>query len=156
MKRNTLVNMLMNILMDIYLIASFLAILAASSPKVAEVLFALGAKSWFICLALGAGGAFNQYMGILAFLWVVSFPVLLIVFYFLARKKKYAPFYIITALDTIIALIWLLQCIVTENKYTLSSAILDAAVSVLISLLLLLCLWVTRGRGQGDGLREPS
>ena len=151
--------LVLDVLVDIYMISSVLAIFSISNQSFSEMLFALGAKSWFICLALGSGAVFNQYTGILAFLWVVSFPVLLIAFYIMSmsQKKRYAPFCIITSVDTIIVLSWLCYCLITGNTYALNSAILDATVSLLYSAILIISLRLLgQVGGQGDGSAVSS
>lgn len=138
-----------DILIHIYMIASVLAVvLIIPARDTSNILFALGAKSWFTCLVLGGAGAFNQYIGVLAFLWVVAFPFLFLIFYIMACKKIYNPFCIITTMDTIIALLWFVRCLTIGDAYALEAATLDAVVSFLYCAVLIICLSI---RGTGDG-----
>lgn len=141
-----------NLLIHIYIVASALAFITMLSNAAREILFAIGAKSWVICAALGGAGAFNQYVGILAMLWVLSFPILIITSYVFTYKKLYGPFLLITTVDTLISLAWAVNCIIKNDMYAFKSSALDAVVSILFSLALVICLIKEKGQGQPSPL----
>ena len=146
----------LNILIDVYMIASVLVLFFFSKEEAYDFLLALGAKSWFICLALSGSDVLNLYLSLFAFIWVLLFPVLVVVFYIMSNKKRYVPMCVLITADSMISLIWFFSCLVKHNELALGAATLDAIVSTVYTAILLICLFLVRGDGslvpiRGDG-----
>ncbi len=137
---------LYNILVDIYLISSVFVLFFFSNEDAYELLFALGAKSWFLCLGLISAGVLNQYVGIIAVLWIFLFPLLFVVFYILSCKNRSVPLCVLITMDTLLSVLWLFFCLLNDNQYALDSAILDATFSAIYTLVLVIC-----SSSTGDG-----
>ena len=88
-----------------YVISSILATICLLPYTDASYWFYLlgGSSSWY---ALGYifDIVANPILGILAFGWMILFPILMIPFYILTRKEIYLPFFIIVAIDAAVVL----------------------------------------------------
>ena len=135
----------LDILIDIYMIASVFVLFFFSNEEAYDFLFALGAKSWFICLALSGSDVLNLCLSIFAFIWMLSFPVLVVVSYIMSCKKRYVPMCVLITADSMISLVWFFFCLIKHNELALGAATLDAIVSTVYTAILLICLFVTQG-----------
>ena len=148
------------ILIHVYMIVTVLALLTMiPDSEFSELLYTLGASSWWVALGLTSGGAVEQFAGVTLVLWYVFSPILWVVFYVLACKKKYIPFFVLVVLDSAVVLFWYFNCC-TIGDVSLARAGLDAGVSILYTLLLGISMLVDRrhvaSRVQGDGDVVPS
>ena len=156
MKRIRLVPIFVHIYMFITVISALFLF-----QDINGFLLDLGASSWVIGIVAGGAETANGFVYGLLFFWGISFPVLLIVFYIMACKKRYVPFVVITTIDSVVVLLWAVYSFATKNTYFLESCITDAIVSTLFTAILIICLSIEgqrdkRGQvGQGDGSVVP-
>ena len=115
-----------------YVISSILATICLLPYTDASYWFYLlgGSSSWY---ALGYifDIAANPILGILAFGWMILFPILMIPFYILTRYEIYLPFFIIVAIDAAFVLLTGFRINDFETFF-----LLDPIVSTVFTLLL--------------------
>ena len=89
-----------------YVISSILATICLIPYTDASYWFYLlgGSSSWCALWYIFDIAA-NPILGILAFGWMILFPILMIPFYILTRKEIYLPFFIIVAIDAAFVLL---------------------------------------------------
>lgn len=143
------------ILIHVYMIVTVLALLTMiPDPEFSELLFTLGASSWWVAVGLTSSGTPEQFTGVILVLWYVFSPILWVVFYALSCKKQYIPFFVLVVFDSAVVLLWYFSCC-TIGDVSLARAGLDAGVSILYTLLLGISMLVDR-RHAGTGERQGT
>ena len=94
MKRIVITPILIHIYTFITIVSMLFAPLGANDP-----LLDLGASSGFIGLALSGSDTVSWFIGAPLFLWCITSPIALIVFYILSYKRIYIPFAVFAAID---------------------------------------------------------
>jgi len=135
---------LSRLLIDLYVLVSLLIPITATNFP---LLYYLGSGSWLFTMLLFNGGWLTGIIGIMASVWVLSFPILLIVFYFMARKEKYIPFCVIVSMDAVVSVLILIHSL-TQNTHALEITRPDAIVSVLYAAALIISVYCRTGDGS--------
>lgn len=130
-------------LIHAYMLASIVATLFfIPYPDMSMWCYTLGGSSSLYAIAYILGVLSSAVLGILAFLWMILFPILMLIFYILAMKEIYLPFYIITTIDTVFILVTSLALSINVGSPLIESfffwdAIISTAFSVVLGGLLL-------------------
>ena len=121
-------------LIHTYMLSSILGILCIIPlEKAGLASYNFGASSWFVALGLASGGAVSEPLGVFLSVWVILLPILLVIFYIMALKDTYIPFFILACIDTAIVLFWYIGCMLNANTYAIESAQKNAIVCVLFT-----------------------
>ena len=105
-------------------------------PNIAMALFTIGATSGWIAFGFAAAETTPYILGLVAFVWCFAFPILLLITYVLAQKKKYIPFCVIVVCDSLFVMAWSIYSMITGNYYGVQSFILDIVVSLVLAMVL--------------------
>lgn len=93
-------------LIHAYMLSSILATLCLIPyTEAAGWLYLLGGSSSLYGFAYIIGDWASPIFGMFAFCWMILFPIVLVIFYILARKEIYLPFFILTTLDAAFVLV---------------------------------------------------
>lgn len=101
-----------------------------ASNDFATLLLSIGASSVYIAIGVFLAAIVNQFWGICSFLWVVLFPLLLVVSYIFAIKKHYSLMLLSVTLDTLISVLFVVYTVTTQNWHGFQQAIIDLVVSI--------------------------
>ena len=143
-------------LIHMYMLISILGfILVVSAGTLSRIPLILGASSWLIAIVVSSADATNWYISAFLFLWGISFLILLLVSYIMAWRKHQMPFLIIIAIDAIVALLWAISCLATNDMYAFAWAGPDAVVSVLYSVILMFGCLRHKPRDKRDAVLLP-
>ena len=110
-----------------------------------------GAELWWLALAYLAGETLPLAAGVICLLTIVVFPVLLVIFYILALKKKYLPFWILSCLETLVVL-----GMCAGNVMQPELGIPSSVISLLMAIALTVCLKLQNKKETEEILRELS
>lgn len=106
--------------------------------RLASLLFTIGGSSGYIALGVFTAATAPRLIGILCFIWVFLFPILLIVSYILTFRNHYVPFCILTILDFLVVLGFTTYSIVIRNSYAIQTMLPDLIVSCFITILIVI------------------
>lgn len=124
-------------LIHAYMLASIVATLfVIPLPDMAGWCYALGGSSSLYAFAYILGDIPSALVGILSFGWMFLFPVLMVIFYLLAKKEIYLPFYIVTAIDMVVVLVSYFALVKIEQVPFGIPLLGDAIVSTVFCVLL--------------------
>ncbi len=116
-------------------------ILLFPATRLAIYLFTIGAESIYVSLVYFFSADVSFWGHILAGLWGITFPICLIISYFLALKNKYRMFFIFTIADIVSIILWVVHTTITGHASDLYFALCDIGVSVAYAALLGYCIY---------------
>jgi len=105
-------------------------------PRIAMTLFTIGATSGWVAFGFATAEATPYILGLVAFVWCFAFPILLLIAYILAIKKKYIPFCMAVTCDSLFVIAWVIYSTITGNFFGVQSFLIDVVVSLMISIIL--------------------
>lgn len=104
-------------------------LLLFSAHDFAIFFLGIGACSIPVSFGVFLAAHVGRFWGICAFLWTVLFPIVLLISYVYATKKKYGLFHLAIVLDSLISILFVVYTISETNWYGLKFAIADSIVS---------------------------
>lgn len=120
----------------IYMAATVLAtVLIFVSPTATFSLYALGAGSATYAFMLFVAANVPFCLGILLFIWMCAFPIVLVISYILSWKRKYGLFYILLWLDTLTVVATCVYFACIKNSYGFLTLLPDLIGSVAVLVL---------------------
>lgn len=121
-----------------YMICSILGVaLLISSYNIAIILLGIGASSAYIAFGVFLAANVCRFWGISALLWSMLFPILLIVSYIFALKKRYRLLLVSISVDFLVVLLFAVYSLLTNNGHGLHFAIIDSIMSFMFLFLFL-------------------
>ncbi len=134
-KLQDFINNLIHIYFLCTLLGSFLVYFVL---PVAMPLLVVGANSFYVSFGVFLSGDVSQFWRICSLLWLVIFPVALIVSYILfVKKKKYCIIALIGS-DVVVSLLYLIYTMRTLNDFAIPFAIADVVISLVVLLFLVI------------------
>lgn len=128
-----------------YMLFSLLSVIMLFiKPKIAWYLSYVGASSGYITLGLASAETLGSFAGAFCCLYMIIFPISLIVTYILTIRKRYVPFCVTVAIDAIAATIWTIYAVTSGNLYGFQHSVPDAIISDIIAGLLCWFTYKTR------------
>ena len=116
-----------------YMFCTIIGILLLFSAHDFAVCFlGIGASSISVSFGVFLSAQVSRFWGICAFLWTVLFPLMLLISYLYAIKKKYVLFHWAIVLDFLISILFVVYTISETNWYGLKFAVADSIVSFFI------------------------
>ena len=105
-------------------------------PQIALKLFSVGASSGFVALGFFCSDVRHYFWDVVAIVWCLIFPILMLGSYVFAIKKEYVPFCVAVVCDTIFLLLWSIYSTIDGNYFGLKTFAIDAAVSIVLAIVL--------------------
>lgn len=116
-----------------YMFCTIVGILLLYSAHVFAVCFLwIGASSILVSFGVFVTAHVSRFWGTCAFLWTVLFPIMLLISYVCAIKKKYGLFHLAIVLDFLVSILFVVYTISETNWYGLKFAVADSIVSFFI------------------------
>ena len=128
------------LLHGIMLFTILAAVMMFVYPKIVYPLYTIGASSGLIAFGVTTSETIPYILGLVALIWFILFSVIFIISYILGIRKRYVPFCVVTTLDFLVVILWMIYARTTGNLYGFQSFIPDLIVSFVLTFLLV---WTT-------------
>lgn len=152
-KRNTLCKNMVN--MYFWSTMCGIPFLILSYP-IAMALLAFGANSFYIALCYSG---FEEYMPLVRFCgcWLIGFPVVLILAYILAiRKRWYIPFLVLVLADTVFVCLASALELSRDNVHGVVMVLMDIIISIVICFVFIAVIHSYRKELKKSNLQEET